>query len=140
MIDSNVMELPDRVRDRFWDRVETGPPDECWAWRLSTGSHGYGQVGWSEGGKTRMVLTHRVAWFLTNGPIPADLTVDHVCRNRVCCNPAHLRLLTNLENAKDNGMARKTHCLRGHPFDEKNTYRNARGHRFCRACRRERRL
>jgi HNH endonuclease len=32
--------------------------------------------------------------------------------------------------------ARKTHCKRGHPFDEKNTYIDARGDRICKECRR----
>ena len=31
----------------------------------------------------------------------------------------------------------KTHCGRGHPFDEANTYVTPRGVRHCRACHRE---
>jgi hypothetical protein len=32
---------------------------------------------------------------------------------------------------------RKTHCLRGHPFDDANTYVNPAGARVCRTCRAE---
>lgn len=115
------------------------PEGDCIVTTYSTGSHGYGQVGWRDGHKTRMTLTHRAMWELLRGPIPASLTVDHVCRNRRCHNLAHLRLLTNVENATDNGMARRTHCPKGHAYDDDNTYRNSRGHRFCRLCARLRR-
>lgn len=39
--------------------------------------------------------------------------------------------------AKASSIARKarTHCKRGHAFDEKNSYINKNGDRFCRACR-----
>lgn len=134
-----MTEIPERVRKRFWSRVAVRSEAECWPWRLSLGSHGYGQVGWRDGDHTVMVLAHRAAWELTVGPIPDDLTIDHVCRNRRCCNPGHLRLLTNVENARDNGMARRTQCPAGHPYDHVNTYIDANGHRSCRACPRERR-
>jgi hypothetical protein len=117
--------------DDWWEHVDVHAPDECWPWMQSCGSHGYGQT-WD--GRT-VRLAHRVAWTLVHGPIPEDMTVDHICRNRPCCNPWHLRLLSNVDNARDNGAARRTHCPQGHPYDEANTYVNARGHRQCRACR-----
>jgi DNA-binding CsgD family transcriptional regulator len=63
---------------------------------------------------------HRVAWFLEHGSIPAGQHVLHRCDNRLCCNPAHLFLGTNLDNiadrhakgrtarGSDNGRARLT--------------------------------
>lgn len=116
----------------FWSRVDIGEADECWLWKLSCGSHGYGQT-WD--GET-VLLAHRVAWVLTNGAIPDGLTIDHLCRVRRCVNPGHLRLLTNVENARLNGNAMKTHCKRGHEFTAENTRRNDKGHRWCRACQR----
>lgn len=117
----------------FWtsvNKVENG----CWLWTQSTGSHGYGQT-W-DGVTVR--LAHRVAWSIHHGmQVPPWLTVDHLCRNRTCVNPAHLRLLTNTDNARDNGQSRKTHCPVGHPYDDVNTRRNSKGHRLCRACARE---
>jgi hypothetical protein len=114
----------------WWHDVEIGASDECWPWVKSTASHGYGQT-WDG---TTVRLAHRVAWTLANGPIPAGMTIDHLCRNRRCCNPAHLRLLTNLENARDNGPARRTHCPRGHEYAGENLYVSPRGDRRCRVC------
>lgn len=130
--------IPDRVLPRFCAYVDQSDTFGCWPWTRSVGSHGYGQIGWQlGGGRNTMVLAHRVAWWLAHGPIPDGLTIDHRCRNRRCCNPAHLRLLTNVENARDNGNARKTHCPRNHPYDEVNTLIDRKGHRACRACRRK---
>ena len=120
----------EHLGDGWWLKVERRGGDECWPWTQSIASHGYGQT-WDG---TTVRLAHRVAWTLTYGPIPEDLTVDHLCRNKRCCNPAHLRLLTNVENARDNGEGRKTHCPLGHPYDETNTYYGKSG-RQCRACR-----
>ena len=115
----------------FWSRVEFGHPDQCWPWQRSTGSHGYGNA-W-DGVTVR--LAHRVAWVMWHGEqIPEGMTIDHTCRNRVCCNPSHLRVLTNEENARDNGNARKSHCPAGHAYDETNTYIGPTGGRRCRAC------
>lgn len=116
----------------FWDRVDlSAGPDGCWPWARGTGSHGYGQV--TDGRSTR--LAHRVAWVLSTGDqIPIGMTVDHICRVRVCCNPAHLRLLTNVVNARDNGNARKSHCPSGHEYTAENTYTDPKGARRCRTC------
>lgn len=115
----------------WWSRVDVSNPRGCWPWKQSTGSHGYGQT-WD--GRS-VLLAHRVAWTLHNGKqIPDGLTVDHECRNRLCCNPFHLRLMDNLSNAEANGMALRTHCVHGHEYTDANTYVNRRGHRSCRTC------
>lgn len=129
---------PERVIRRLLHNVTPGP-NGCKVSTYSVGSHGYSQIGWSEGGRTQMRLGHRVAWEATHGPIPDDLTVDHVCRRRRCVNVEHLRLLSNVDNATDNGQGRKTHCPSGHPYDQENTHRDGHGHRSCRACARARR-
>jgi hypothetical protein len=65
------------------------------------------------------------------------MTVDHLCFNTLCCNPEHLRLLPNLENARRQRSAFKTHCIRGHEFTPENTIRTG-GNRRCRECARAR--
>lgn len=101
---------------------------------MSIGSHGYGQIGWQENKQQFMYLAHRVAWVIANGQIPDGLTIDHLCRTRRCVNPAHLRLLTNVENATDNGQSKKTHCPHGHEYAGENLIVNRDGSRGCRAC------
>ncbi len=66
----------------------------CIEWRGAVTGSGYGCL-WASG-KVRHV--HILAWEAVNGPIPAGLELDHVCRNRLCLNPAHLRLATRSQN------------------------------------------
>lgn len=126
------------LAERLWSRIDRRGPDECWPW-LGALCEGYGVIWLGEG--RRQLRTHRVAWTLTNGPIPDGLVLDHLCRNRTCCNPAHLEPVTFVENIlRGQGApainAAKTECVRGHPFDPANTYITARGHRSCRQCQR----
>lgn len=119
---------------RFWANVERGPNDVCWPWKKSVGSHGYGQT-WDG---TTVRLAHRVAWELEFDRIPPGLTVDHRCFVKRCCNPGHLQLLSNAENARNNKNFRRHECPQGHAYDDVNTYRDPKGHRRCRTCQRDR--
>lgn len=47
-----------------------------------------------------MVLAHRAAWVHGNGQVPLGMTLDHLCKERRCVNPDHLRMLPNFENAR----------------------------------------
>jgi hypothetical protein len=82
---------------------------------------------------------HRIAYELVVAPVPAELDLDHLCRVRRCVNPAHVEPATRQVNLL-RGVghpavnAAKTHCPKGHPFDDANTY-HWEGHRQCRACR-----
>jgi len=110
----------------------------CWDW-VGSKSWGYGMVrrkGYHDS------KAHRISYERHVGPIPAGLTIDHLCRNRACGNPAHLEVVTMRENALRGGgppaqNARKTHCPRGHPLSGANLYRYPSGRRWCRICRRE---
>lgn len=130
------MKVPDRVKERVLTRIRHAD-NGCIETTYSTGSHGYGQIGWTEGGRCHMKLTHRVAWTIANGEIPPGMTIDHLCRNRKCLNVEHLRLLTNAENASDNGFRSRTHCPAGHEYAGLNLYVTPKGERRCRACAKE---
>jgi hypothetical protein len=125
------------VDARFLPRIVRGPPGGCWEWAGSHDPQGYGQF--RDGG--RLWKAHRFSYEWTIGPIPEGLQLDHLCRNRGCCNPDHLEPVTNAENARrgETGfhMRNRTHCKRGHPFTPENTYViPSTGSRSCRACRR----
>jgi HNH endonuclease len=127
--------------ERFWSKVRI-IPDCCWEWTARDNGVGYGMfMLTSPRPNVKSVLAHRYAYELLVGPIPEGLQLDHLCRNRRCVNPDHLEPVTNRENVLRGTSifareAALTHCLRGHPFDEENTYLPARGGRQCRACRR----
>lgn len=83
--------------ETFWAKFERPGPDECWIWLKSKNSAGYGTVRW----KRSLWLSHRLAWTLTNGPIPEGYLVLHKCDNPPCGNPLHLWTGTYLDNAHD---------------------------------------
>lgn len=91
--------------------------------------------------KRKTVRVHRYIWECEVGPIPDGMVIDHVCRNRACCNVDHLRVVTPTVNSTENVIGTswqinrdKTHCKHGHLFDEANTKRDANGNRSCREC------
>jgi hypothetical protein len=130
------------LHDRFMERFEK-TPSGCWLWTESLTACGYGRL-WDG---IKLLTAHRYAYEHLVGPIPKGLQIDHLCRVRHCVNPAHLEPVTATENWRrgfsDAAVnSRKTHCKRGHPFDEKNT-RLKRGdflRRECRICERKRKL
>lgn len=44
---------------------------------------------------------HRLSYKFTRGPIPDGMQIDHICHNRACVNPEHLRLATNKQNMEN---------------------------------------
>lgn len=71
--------------------------DGCWEWQGCCGSHGYGQMTY----KRKGMVTHRAAYEVFCGPIPAGVMVLHKCDYRRCINPSHLFLGTAQDNTND---------------------------------------
>jgi hypothetical protein len=57
----------------------------CWEWTEAL-TNGYGVVQ-HEG---RVQRAHRVVFSLLQEPVPDNLEIDHLCRNRRCVNPDHI--------------------------------------------------
>src|SRR5690625_5273114 len=76
--------------ERFWSKVDVG---DCWLWMgtqtKQPGEGGYGQLRLDG----RMQVAHRVSYELLCGPIPSGMSLDHLCRVRLCVNPDHLEVV-----------------------------------------------
>ena len=110
--------------------------NKCWVW-LRGKIRGYGTIKF----KRVNQRSHRLFYEMIIGSVPKGLILDHLCRNRSCCNPLHLEPVTNKVNVlRGEGLTAKNYkkekCLNGHDFDEKNTYLTYRGRRACRKCHR----
>lgn len=105
--------------ERFWAKVNIGGPEDCWDW-MGTKSKRSNQGYLMRNGK--FYISSRMAWELTNGPIPKGegyhgICVCHKCDNPKCCNPNHLFLGTHLDNMKDKVKKnRQSHVGGRQPF------------------------
>lgn len=119
---------------------EDDPYERCWRWPLPSTRHDGRQVV-----KNRYV--YRIIWLAVFGePVPP--VVHHTCEHEWCINPKHMEAMpSQSEHMKahgaggDWGQSDKTHCPKGHPYDEENTYiyvrKDGRKERWCRTCRHE---
>lgn len=80
--------------NRFWEKVDKTA--SCWNWTAHL-VDGYGKMRVGD----RMVGAHRFSYKIHLGPIPDGMLLDHICHNRACVNPAHLRPVTNKQNLEN---------------------------------------
>jgi hypothetical protein len=120
----------------------TVQPNGCWQWTAGKSWKGYGRFRLNG----KQPQAHRVAYRLYRGPVPDDLVIDHLCRNRLCVNPDHMEITTNRVNCCRGESPtivswREDRCIRGHPFDDANTIVSVRPSgtikRRCRTCKNE---
>lgn len=123
--------------DRFFSQIAPAHGG-CYEWCGGKHRDGYGIFGVGE----RRFLTHRIAWAIANGDIPAGMLVLHRCDNPPCINPEHLFLGTDADNARDKMLKGRcwhpTHCPHGHSYsDPANVYTSPKGIKNCRQCNRD---
>lgn len=86
--------------EMFNSRVEK--TESCWMWTGTINAHGYG--GMTINGKSKLV--HRLSYERAKGQIPVGLQIDHICHNRICVNPDHLRPVNHKQNQENLSKAR----------------------------------
>ena len=116
------------------ERIKFNEENTCWEWIGTLYNNGYGRI--SINNKSSYV--HRLTYELYIGKIPTGKELDHLCRNRRCCNPEHLEAVTHRENIRRGKTGKhnseKTHCKRGHPYTKENTHIKPNGWRQCKLC------
>ena len=117
------------TKNRFFENIVIH--EGCWNFSCALDKKGYARFRNENGIK---VFVHRYSYELFIGIIPDGLVIDHLCRNRNCCNPEHLEAVTNAENIRRGTQGQyqkmKTSCPMGHEYTTLNTYINN-GKRSC---------
>lgn len=127
--------MNDEDTQRFWSRVDMS--GTCWLWLGRPTSVGYGKLSVAN----TQHYAHRVSVELSGRTIPAGYVIDHLCRVRMCVNPAHLEIVTLGENTRrGHAPSMLTHrenvCRKGHSMADAYTAvrHGVIGHRRCRPC------
>lgn len=145
---SNKQKSGSTIKERLEFYSVPEPNTGCWLWLSGSRgpkNHQYGTLTLNK----KTISAHRVSYVEYKGPIEKGLSVMHKCDTTLCINPDHLILGTHTENMHDmikknrNPLAvKKTHCQRGHEFNEENTIisirkdRNNEINRACKTCQR----
>ena len=129
-----IVKASDADKARVMSKVIVDPESGCWNWSAGLTDDGYGSVWLVD----TSVQVHRAVWSWNRWLVCYSRELDHLCRNRRCCNPEHLEMVTEEENIRRGESAaghnaRKTHCPQGHPYSGT----NSRGERICQPCERE---
>jgi hypothetical protein len=82
---------------RFWSKVATREPHQCWLFGGGLDPDGYGIFS---DANRRSIRAHRFAFICASGRAP-KLAVLHRCNVRACCNPLHLYEGTAKDNHDD---------------------------------------
>ncbi|WP_396654998.1 NUMOD4 domain-containing protein [Microbacterium paraoxydans] len=102
--------------------------------------HGYPLVNLSFNGRRRCYPVHVLVCEAWHGPRPPGMLARHLDDVPDHIWPENIAWGTPLDNAQDairngrNVLLKRVECKRGHPYDDRNTYFDRRGHRRCRAC------
>ena len=123
------------IYDRMEGKIVPEPNSGCHIWMGKVTQSGYGAV--RTGVKDNYYIVHRALYEKYVGEIPDGFQIHHMCHERLCVNPNHLMVLSAADHTRLHGnfrhLALKTHCKRGHLYDEENTHMY-RGHRICKEC------
>lgn len=110
-INSRCSESEVGIPQKILDRLVV---NDCWEWVAGKNAGGYGCIYLAG----KRWLAHRLMWETLVGQIPDDQQIDHLCRNRACCNPDHLEPVTQQVNiARGAKVKKRPECPEGHTYD-----------------------
>ena len=131
------MAIPDRIVKKFWQQVDKHGPQikgvsgRCWMWigyvMKPEAKFGYGLFH-----AEKTVRAHKFSLRLHGIEIPIGSEPHHVCLQRACIRPSHMRILTRAEHQLLHHQ--KTECVKGHPFDGTQAGRNGKRWNKCLRC------
>lgn len=112
------------------------PNTGCWLWLGGVAGSKAPYPAMRRAGRH---YVHRFVYEFLVGSIPSGLTIDHLCRQTTCVNPAHLEPVTPTENNRRGQSATMraslaNTCIKGHLLTTQ-----THGSRVCLTCKRERR-
>jgi hypothetical protein len=101
---AEYLEVNERLRKDLVDHLEFDASG-CWIWRgrvlrRPTPSGGYHAYGYLYLKRSRRTYAHRVAFALFKRPLREDEYLYRVCTNTLCCNPDHMRVITDQDRPK----------------------------------------
>lgn len=100
------------LHKRFWSKVDSEDwANGCWVWIGAVDPAGYGRFSDLKRDSAR--LAHQWSWYFAGGDkLTKGFELDHVCLNRSCVRPDHLRITTkkqqreNLAGAQRNNRSK----------------------------------
>jgi len=92
-----IADIADKDKERFWKTVEVSESSACWVWKGRKTPSNYGLFGVNG----RDYRANRIALLLSTGELDEELFAIHSCDNPPCCNPAHIRAGTHMDNMRD---------------------------------------
>lgn len=118
----------------------------CWLWTGPRDFNGYGDAYISKDKKKTLTMkAHRLSYIFFVGEISKGKVIMHVCDNRQCVNPAHLREGSTRDNVLDcvtkgrhrNQNTGRAICKNGHKLSGTNVRLELGRFRRCMICKKE---